>query len=117
MKGVDAIIHAQVGAGHSVEGLLNGPKTTQSLWGELSPILLVLGAALVVGLLLFLVVYWWKRDPGGETLSASATGSGPRHHRGKRRKRLRVHRPRNPTLAETGGLPPLRDEGPPSSKP
>jgi hypothetical protein len=27
---------------------------------------------------------------------------------GKRRKRRREHRPRNPTLAETGGMPPLR---------
>ena len=32
----------------------------------------------------------------------------PRH---RRRKRRREHRPRNPTLAETGGLPPPRPEG------
>jgi membrane protein implicated in regulation of membrane protease activity len=31
----------------------------------------------------------------------------------KRRKRRRKHRPRNPTLAETGGLPPNRPERPP----
>jgi len=31
---------------------------------------------------------------------------------GRRRRRRREHRPRNPTLAETGGLPPPR-RGPP----
>ena len=39
---------------------------------------------------------------------------GERHasqHRQWRRKR-REHRPRNPTLAERGGLPPMRPEGP-----
>ena len=33
---------------------------------------------------------------------------------GKRRRR-RSHRRRNPTLAETGGLPPIRGEAPPTS--
>ena len=32
--------------------------------------------------------------------------------RRKWRKRRREHRPRNPTLAETGGLPPVRTDGP-----
>lgn len=35
----------------------------------------------------------------------------PDAHRHRRRKRRRDHRPRNPTLAETGGLPPPRPEG------
>ena len=38
----------------------------------------------------------------------------------KRRRRRRSghrHRPRNPTLAETGGLPPKRLESPPESQP
>jgi len=33
-------------------------------------------------------------------------------HRRKWRRRRRDHRPRNPTLAETGGLPPIRQDGP-----
>jgi hypothetical protein len=33
-------------------------------------------------------------------------------HRRKLRRRRRDHRPRNPTLAETGGLPPIRPDGP-----
>ena len=32
--------------------------------------------------------------------------------RRKWRRRRRDHRPRNPTLAETGGLPPIRRDGP-----
>ncbi len=33
-------------------------------------------------------------------------------HKPRKRRRRRPHRPRNPTLAETGGLPPLRTPGP-----
>lgn len=32
----------------------------------------------------------------------------------RRRRRRRDHRPRNPTLAETGGLPPVREDRPPA---
>jgi hypothetical protein len=39
----------------------------------------------------------------------------PRKHRKWRRPR-REHRPRNPTLAETGGLPPVRTGGPPEPR-
>lgn len=37
----------------------------------------------------------------------------------QRRRRRREHRPRNPTLSETGGLPPVRgaDEPPPQNQP
>ena len=38
-----------------------------------------------------------------------------RKERSGGRRRRREHRPRNPTLAETGGLPPIRPEDPPSS--
>lgn len=44
-----------------------------------------------------------------EAVAAAGMSSEPdssRSHR--RRRRRRPHRPRNPTLAETGGLPPLR---------
>jgi hypothetical protein len=42
------------------------------------------------------------------TLQPAEEGSKRR----KWRKRRREHRPRNPTLAETGGLPPVRTDGP-----
>lgn len=107
--------YAQAGLDRSTKGLLSGPPTTKSLWGEMAPVLLVLGIILALGLVLFLVVYWWKRkDDGGGVVDTVAPHS---HHRGKRRKRLRAHRPRNPTLAQTGGLPPLREDGPPPAQP
>ena len=40
----------------------------------------------------------------------------PPEKRRRRRRSGRRHRPRNPTLAETGGLPPIRPEGPPESQ-
>ncbi|MBU6399142.1 MAG: hypothetical protein KGS61_02390 [Verrucomicrobia bacterium] len=49
------------------------------------------------------------------TQSDEDDGPDARHHRHRRRRRRREHRGRNPTLAETGGLPPLRPSEPPSS--
>jgi hypothetical protein len=37
--------------------------------------------------------------------------------RKRRHRRRREHRPRNPTLAETGGLPPVRTGRPPDPYP
>lgn len=51
----------------------------------------------------------------GQDHDGSAGASAQQRH--KRRRRRREHRPRNPTLAETGGLPPLRAETPPESFP
>lgn len=46
--------------------------------------------------------------------TADEEGDESRHssHSHRRRRRRREHRPRNPTLAETGGLPPKRQEEP-----
>ena len=54
-----------------------------------------------------------------ENPTASQNGSGPVTSEGKRRRRRRHHRhrPRNPTLAETGGLPPIRTDSPPEAEP
>src|SRR6266404_5286157 len=46
------------------------------------------------------------REPEDDSLS-------PKSRRTRRRRR--EHRPRNPTLAETGGLPPARSEVPPDA--
>ncbi len=48
--------------------------------------------------------------------SDSSSGGEGSHHYRRRRRRRREHRPRNPTLAETGGLPPARSQ-PSSSEP
>ncbi|MCL4788629.1 MAG: hypothetical protein KJ070_17850 [Verrucomicrobia bacterium] len=50
----------------------------------------------------------YERGSGGDHESHHSSGR-------RRRRRRREHRPRNPTLAETGGLPPIRTE--PSSRP
>ena len=41
----------------------------------------------------------------------------PEEKRRRHRRSRRRHRPRNPTLAETGGLPPIRPESAPESAP
>lgn len=82
-------------------------------------IAIVLGAGLLVGGIIFLLVYLMKRRE-----VASMGEPDERHSRkasrieesytggfrlfGRRRRKYRQHRPRNPTLAETGGLPPIR---------
>ena len=45
------------------------------------------------------------------------TPSGPEKRRRRRRHSGHHHRPRNPTLAETGGLPPIRPEDPAEPRP
>ncbi|HLH57485.1 MAG TPA: hypothetical protein VKY92_28150 [Verrucomicrobiae bacterium] len=93
----------------------------------LSELLVLLGAVALVTLgLIVWAVYIRKpprqhshryRYPTGQPTPADANavsetedGSGKRYRR--KRRRRREHRPRNPTLAETGGLPPLRAEQP-----
>lgn len=79
-----------------------------------SEVFLILAA---MGLVIALVLIWavFIRKPKIETRSKvlepfveeeRKSSSG----RKRRRKRRREHRPRNPTLAETGGLPPPRNE-------
>jgi hypothetical protein len=55
----------------------------------------------------------WKVERRQHSSNGQSDASGHHHHR--RRRRRREHRPRNPTLAETGGLPPARPEPPPDS--
>jgi hypothetical protein len=84
-------------------------------------VFLIIGGFTVLGILLFL----WAllvRKPRNRSLT-SRTGSrnsDSRHSRrglfSRKRRRKRGHhheeRPRNPTLSETGGLPPSNDKGP-----
>ena len=49
----------------------------------------------------------FRNVPDASTLTDSQSGSDRR--RKKRRRRRRDHRPRNPTLSETGGLPQHKD--------
>jgi FtsZ-interacting cell division protein ZipA len=87
--------------------------------------LIVIGAVLLlaVGLLLWASVAYKRRRRRSSShrqhherkLAGNASAENAEEERSshshRRRKRRREHRPRNPTLAETGGLPPIRPEG------
>lgn len=78
--------------------------------------LIILGVALALGILIFLWVYLFrKRKAADNPRSPSARvilDEKPESHSGRKRRKWREkrrdHRARNPTLAETGGLPPTR---------
>ena len=60
--------------------------------------------------------YQYPAPPEKEGAKSEQIGSSGRPFRRKKRRR-RAHRSRKPTLAETGGLPPLRDNDFPSDDP
>ena len=99
----------------------------------LREILLVLGclALLSIGLLLW-AAYIRKRKrhssghshrshrssrttPGLGTAAGGEQGSEPRRRRHRHRRRRSSGYPLNPTLAQTGGLPPVRRDQPPAA--
>ena len=82
---------------------------------------MLLGATvvLIIGLALFLVVYLRSRKKSNDadqerlaqmTQSQSSGTSSERRGRRRKRRRRRDHRPRNPSLDKTGGLPPQRPD-------
>ena len=88
-------------------------------------VLLIVGACVVLGLVLFLWVYLTRKEGrrsagnGGRVIHRS---HGDASHSGQRRRRRRHHRHqeeyrRNPTLQETGGLPPPRPDDSPGPSP
>ena len=94
--------------------------------GTLRDILLVLVclALLSMGLLLWAAfVRKRKRHSSGHshhiTTTAAVGGKGtePRKRRHRHRRRRSASYPRNPTLAQTGGLPPIRRDEPPPPPP
>lgn len=121
-----------------------GPVSSSSAM-MFTDFMLILGAVVLVSSLLFIWAIYFRKNakprrkhhrhqnstekPQNEVSSVSRDdesresadadpedgerSSNARHH-GRRRMR-RNHRHRNPTLAETGGLPPVRPPGPPST--
>jgi len=83
--------------------------------------MLIFGLALILALLLFLWAYLSRRRRRSHGLSRSSmspdhpdrevvdSSSGKMRYR-KKRRRHPDHLPRNPSLGETGGLPPPRPE-------
>lgn len=76
---------------------------------------------LIIGLTIFLIIYLRARkksdridqkDLSHMTRSSSSTStSAEGGERRRKRRRRRAHRLRNPSLGQTGGLPPLRPDG------
>ncbi len=109
------------------------PEAVWGPWRSMNPSLLngllVVGSmALVTGLALLWAIFLRKRRrrrhahhhshrhtsasiESPETPAADSSPAPPPKHR-KWRRSHRRHRSRNPTRAETGGLPPVRSEGP-----
>lgn len=104
-----------------------GPGGIGKLPGLGGDIFTVLGAGLVLLVILLIWAKYLRRrshrhsDPRITYRvieeNGAATETGSRRHRRRHKRRRREHRGRNPTLAETGGLPPPRpeDEAPPAA--
>jgi len=95
-------------------------RTTTSPTNEY---LMVLGAVTAVSILILIWVLYFRKkhrphphshhhhahqDAAEPAMQGAGEADQPRK-RHKWRRRRREHRPRNPTLAETGGLPPVRN--------
>jgi len=83
--------------------------------------LMVMGIIAGLALILFLWVYFTRRkssrylENSANVIYRAERGASDSSRRGKLRKRRRGHPenlPRNPTLGETGGLPPVRSNEP-----
>jgi len=101
------------------------PEKPSVIFGlTLQDLLLILGAAAVLAVILFLSVYLTRKGRRGQSLArspkaiyapeptSSSHSSGRSRFRKKRRRNHAEQLPRNPTLGETGGLPPVREDPP-----
>jgi len=109
---------------HNILAILNPgtPGGGSVFFDSLAGPVLIVGVALALGVIILLIVLAMHRDGGGASKSRpthrltkskpQAPGEdGERKKRRKRHKRRRRdHRKRNPTLSETGGLPPQDDK-------
>ena len=100
------------------------PSALQNMGrGPRDIIIVVIAAALIVAAVVVWAVFirkrpkddsrWAVHHSSHSTASETESAEGSQHRRyHRRRRRRREHRPRNPTLAETGGLPPVRHDKP-----
>ena len=101
-----------------IEHLREGTRNSPQIFG--TDITIVLGAALAFAAIFFFWAFFIRKKPrearGSFVVERGSKGSRDGKHssgRGKRRKRREEHPgnwTRNPTLSETGGLPPLRPD-------
>ena len=111
-------------------GLLNPGNPSndgflESLKGPLLIVAVAIGLALIIALLLltihrgfFFII--WIGNRSTRLASSKSVASGDEGTRRKKRHRhkrhRRDHRKRNPTLSETGGMPPTKSEKPEGEK-
>ena len=117
------VLFAQLDGLNPLHGAAPSDRSAGLVFKDL---LVIIATGLALGLLL---LFWARHyvkikkrhDRHRKTASHSLAGPVEQdrqeepHHSRRRRKRRRDHRPRNPTLAETGGLPTTKTE--PSSNP
>jgi hypothetical protein len=103
-----------------LEAMRNKSKAAPSLWsGDTG---LIIGAVLLVAAALFFWAFFVRKRPKqshGSLVVERARAPGKEAHAADGRRRRRKKRPehpdnwgRNPTLEETGGLPPARPDEP-----
>jgi hypothetical protein len=105
-----------------VETQLPAQKASKLFGLSLRDILLLLGPLAIIALSLYVFAYVTRRKrrkrisrSGPEMWGAGRHTQSERGARVRIRKKRREHpdfRPRNPTLGETGGLPPVRPDEP-----
>ena len=98
------------------------PMPSQRVPAVFYDALAIVGSAFFVGLLLVLWAAYIRkprkrgaesrREPVAMPVVTKAVEEVDGKRRLKLRERRRDHRPRNPTLAETGGLPPVKSDDP-----
>jgi hypothetical protein len=107
------------------------PDPSREWWKQVVPSKNEFGLLLAaVGVITFLALIWAifirKREddssrrysyPHGGSRADSANHDSALAPQRKRRRKRRRRRRRNPTLAETGGLPPIRNDGYPGDPP
>jgi hypothetical protein len=104
---------------------LKNQPITPAASGFMGDILLVVGLGVVLAAALFLIVYLARKDKASRDSSGSRVIYRAERRQGelrpveqgehgarRRRKRKEEFAQRNPTLGETGGLPPIRTEEP-----
>ena len=128
MKSIDNQLFCFLAQGQTAQPTLppgHQGTTLQSVFT--TEVMVVLGIILVLALSLFVWAYFIRKakpsDPHQRAIEAGPIptgepGSSHKHHSHRRRRHRHRRREgsrtqRNPTLQETGGLPPLRPEGEP----
>lgn len=107
----------------ALDPVLLDTKPSKGFTLNLQDTLLIIGVGCGLGFVLFLWVYLARKRHRDNSISRSSvssdrndteegpSSSGKIRYR-KKRRRHPDSRPRNPSLGETGGLPPLRPEDP-----